>query len=118
MPALIATTWFEDTKRPLVITIASVFYPLGISIGFVIPNLFVDEYSEDYVTMKKHILQSLLLQAAIGVIIYILVVLTIPGEPKYPPSINASMIRDDDILGTWRYLVVNREFIKLAIAFG
>ena len=39
-PALVATIWFEDSKRMLVITLGSNFYIIGVAIGFIIPTLF------------------------------------------------------------------------------
>ena len=43
---------------------------------------------------------------------------TLESEPKTPPSRGALVVRDDDIIGTYRELFTNWEFIKLTVNFS
>lgn len=104
----------------MVISIGSKFFALGVAIGFILPTFFVDVEIDknDIEKSKNQVFRSLFLQAIVGLVIGLLTITTLPGEPNLPPSANATIPRDDDIIGTIRILVTNRQFLKLSISFG
>jgi len=116
--ALIPTIWFEDSKRISAINMCCVSHALGSAFGFLISILLVSEDASDKSKEKLSIFYSLLIQACIGLVISFLVILTLENEPPSPPSKTALVERDDDIIGTVRLLLTNRDFLKITFIFA
>ena len=126
-PALLATRWFESSKRTIAITIASSSAIVGMFIGAVIPRIIVDR---DYVfeeetgkvvgekELRHQIMISFIIQGGWWVLLMILVLTTFQNKPEVPPSTDAIVYRDNDLVGTYWLLFTNREFLKLSLTFS
>ena len=110
--SLVAVKWFEDSKRVLATSIAvSITYSWFIK-GFGIPN-FVVNIEEDEQSLQGQLALIFGVEASVTVFITILTFVSFKSEPLLPPSAAAEVNRDDDILGTYRALIWNREFMLL-----
>lgn len=111
--ATFATTWFEDSKRVMTIAIGATFHTLGIVDGYGILSLLINFEEQDLDHMRYQIVNIFIVYAAVGWLILVLVLFTFQSEPEIPPSSSSSEFRDDDILGTYRQLFLNRNFMLL-----
>ena len=117
LPACLATTWFEDSKRILAITVAASFNTLGVADGYGLSHWSVDDHESASDSELKHeIIRILVIYLIVGAIILLVVIFTFQGEPKVPPSSTSTVFRDDDIIGTYRELWMNRNFILLTMS--
>ena len=111
--SLVAVKWFEDSKRVLATSIAvSITYSWFIK-GFGISNIVVN-LEEDEQSQKVQLAVVFGIEAFVTALIALLTLFTFQSQPKVPPSAAAEMYRDDDVLGTYRQLVFNREFMLLS----
>ena len=110
--------WFEESKRVSAINILWGFYSIGNGFGFIIPVLLVDENARDVENEKVQLFNSYLTQAVITAVFLLITIATFRNEPKDPPSRGALVVRDDDIIGTYRELFTNCEFLKLTANFS
>lgn len=115
-PAMIAVAWFEDSKRVLAIAVWVSFSFFGIAEGYGFTELFINTDQQDDAVKQSQIFYSYLIQTWIVAGILMVVVLTFTSEPQYPPSSSATVYRDDDILGTYRTLFKNRQFMLLCFS--
>ena len=60
---------------------------------------------------------SYIIQSVFGVILAVVVIFTFQGEPNEPPSKMATVDRDDDIIGTFRLLMIDKAFLKVSFVF-
>lgn len=115
-PSLMAVTWFEDSKRALAIAVSVSFIFIGIAQGYAFSDLIVDkEWQND----KKCKAQLVIFYAGYSIIswfILLVCIFTLSNEPKHPPSTSSAVFRDDDILGTYRALIRNKQFLLLNIS--
>ena len=116
-PALVSTWWFNDSERSIAITIGGTSNAIGNAIGFFFPTLFVDPNESDFEVSRKQVSYSLLTQGIIGVTLALISVFTFIDKPKSPPSSNAVVSRETNLLGSYYKLITNFEFIKLMIVF-
>lgn len=120
--ALFPSKWFEDSKRPYIIGMSSLFFTIGVGIGFIIPVLFINDYEnnledQDLDKLRREVELSLIPQAIFGGVMALITILTFQNKPKHPPSQLACNPRDDDILGCIRTLIVDIQYLKVCIAF-
>ena len=101
-PALVATVWFEDSLREIVITLGANFNIIGIAIGFIFPTFFVDANVTDVDKSKSEISLTLLIQGIICVFLALLTIFTFQNKPKTPPSANAEVEREDNLLQSYK----------------
>ena len=110
--------WFEEIRRVSAINILWGFYWIGNVIGYVIPVLLIDEDTKNINEEKSQIFYSYLVQCILTVILFLMTAVTFESEPQTPPSRGALVVRDDDIIGTYRELFTNWEFVKLSVNFS
>jgi hypothetical protein len=110
-----ATYWFEDSMREISITMGTNFNTIGIAFGFFLPTLFVSNQITDFDTTKNQIANSLLTQGIIAVALMLLAIFSFQNKPKLPPSSNAVVERDDNLLKSYGKLLCNFEFLKLSL---
>ena len=116
-PALLSTYWFNDTERNIAITIWGTSNAIGNAIGFFFPTIFVDPDELNTDVSRNQVSYSLLAQAIIGVFLMLLSIFTFVDKPKTPPSPNAVVHRETNLLGSYYKLITNFEFVKLMIVF-
>ena len=110
--SLVAVKWFEDSKRMLAISIAvSVAYSWFVK-GFGISNVVVN-IEEDEQRQRGQLAIIFGVEAWATIFITILTLFSFKSQPDLPPSAAAEVYRDDDILGTYRALISNRECMLL-----
>mmetsp|Transcript_20472 Transcript_20472/g.44528 ORF Transcript_20472/g.44528 Transcript_20472/m.44528 type:complete len:473 (-) Transcript_20472:36-1454(-) len=115
MPTTIAASWFPKDERDIATAIGSLFNPIGMAVGTILPSLYVvgDNVS---VSMKDLMLMEFIIMIATSVII----ILLFRGKPEIPPSVseqskinNKSRLREDFVS-----LAKNRNFVILTVCFG
>jgi fucose permease len=111
MPAALCTTWFEDKKRIIALTIATSCNTLGIAEGYGISRIFISADITYYEGIKSQLSRAFIYFSVLSAIIFLLVVFTFQSEPLKPPSPCSTVFRDDDILGTYWCLAHNKNFI-------
>lgn len=89
--ALFPSKWFEDSKRPYIIGMSSLFFTSGVGIGFLIPVVFITDYSnnpedQDLNKLRREVELSLIPQAIFGGVIALVTIFTFQNKPKHPPS--------------------------------
>ena len=84
-PAKLAAVWFGENERVIAITIAIVFQTLGDAIGFVLPSLYVTVNDTDE-EFKDNIKSSLVVQAVVGILIFLACLFLFKNRPKIPPT--------------------------------
>ena len=90
-PAKLAGQWFGENERVIATTIATASQPLGVAIGYVFPEIFVTQADSELGDLnvsnaRLHIYQSLLWQAVVASVIWILCLIFIKEKPPTPPS--------------------------------
>ena len=113
--SLVATKWFEDSKRVL---ITAIFVSVGYSAfnkAFGITDFLYDIQRDEH-TDEMKLIAVFSIKAAFAVVIAIFILLTFRSGPSVPPSRAADIYRDDDILGTYRQLFLSREFVLIALS--
>ena len=86
---------------------------MGLGIGFIISKFFIADEEIDPETFKTKVFWSLLPQAGLSLVLSLLTLFTFKKKPKTPPSKIATYPRDDDILGCFRELVMDPQYVKL-----
>lgn len=119
-PAKVSAYWFSDNGRAIATTVASIANPIGVAIGFVLPTFFVDD--DDKLPINKelareHIFTSLLVQAILGTVLSIFVILLFRSRPPTKPSPSAQVTRDN-FRKAFRNIIRNKNFILLFIGFA
>lgn len=117
LPAFVATYWFNDSERSHAITFGGTANIVGNAIGFIFPTLFVEAENPKNVEVRSQIFLSLLVQWIIGVILTLLAIFTFKDKPEVPPSPNATVKAEGNLLNSYYKLITNIEFIKLTISF-
>lgn len=84
---------------------------IGLTIGYYTPYIF------EIQRQKENILYEFITQTSISVVIALIIIFTFKSAPKTPPSEMANVERDDDILGTYRLVLTNKDFIKVSIIY-
>ena len=92
-PAKVAAVWFGTNERVIAITICVAAQAIGAAIGFVLPTIWVqpDDAGEVF---KEHLLTSLIVQAAIGIALFLMILLFFKDKPALPPSPSAFQLID------------------------
>ena len=112
---LLATKWFEDSKRVIVIAFIYIVTFLASDHSFGFNALIIDTIEKNQSkNAKKAIIVLFSIKASLSLLICIITFLTFRSKPKLPPSEAATVYRDDDILGTIRLLCTNKQFMLLA----
>lgn len=112
-PSAFAVTWFEEGKRVLAIAILVSSGFFGVAFGYAFTEIMIDSQSPSYTTRYHSVELVFTSQALIGVCVWLITMLTFKSKPPRPPSAFATVYRDDDILGTYRELFKNRNFMLL-----
>ena len=113
--SLVATKWFEDSKRVL---ITAIFVSVGYSSfneAFGITPFLLDIQKDEH-TDEMKLIAVFSIKAAFAILIAIFILLTFRSGPSVPPSRAADVYRDDDILGTYRQLFFSREFVLITLS--
>ena len=112
---LLATKWFEDSKRDIVISFTYTVTFLAADHSFGFNTLILDNIEEGQgKNRRKALLVLFSIKAALSLFTLIVTYFTFRSKPKLPPSEAATVYRDDDILGTIRQLYSNKQFRLLA----
>lgn len=113
LPAMVASIWFSDKERTLATSFAVNASNLGIALGFLLsPACVKSPTKEDMGLLFGH-------QAAICVLVLILVFFFVDRKPPTPPSISANVQAEAvRILPVLKELLRNRSFVILCIAVG
>jgi len=85
--------WYGENERVIATTVGAACQPLGVAIGFVFPTFFVvaaDSLAANKDEARTHIFQSILWQAVIASVVFILVLIFFKEKPPTPPSTSAS----------------------------
>lgn len=117
-PAALATKWFEESLRNIVMIFGWVFFSLGTAVGFLEPVLIIDDETIDIEKSKHQIFIALLIQTIFGILTFLLPLFTLTKRPKVPPSWYASYPKDDDILGSFIELFTSRHYVIHFIWFS
>ena len=87
-PAQVTTNWFPEKERPMATMVGTQMNILGIFVGFLLPGLFVDEYSEDVVldeenraTYRSQMFKMLMFVSLISSVICVAVLTTFRDRP-------------------------------------
>lgn len=117
-PALLATVWFEDDFKEMVYTIGPNANTLGIAIGFLYPTFFVKDSEKDVDKSKNQIQLALIVLAAMAIILFFVTLFTFQSKPKTPPSSNAILDHDSNVMSTYKKLFSNVQFLLLSTTFS
>ena len=114
---LLATNWFEDSKRIIVISVSYIVTFIASDHSFGLNNLMLNNFEEqNNENRKKALLLLFLIKAALWSFVCIIAYFTFKSKPAVPPSEAATVYRDDDILGTIRQLFANKQFMLLSLS--
>ena len=92
-PALVTTNWFPQHERPMATMVGTQMNIFGIFIGFLLPSIFLDSYSEGQVltdamkdNYKQQMFNMMTFSASFALIIMIFVIISFrecPGVPLF-----------------------------------
>ncbi|XP_046573352.1 solute carrier family 49 member 4 homolog [Haliotis rubra] len=144
-PALLSATWFPPKQRATATAMSTVFFYLGMSLGFIIGPLLVPEpggsflsvgqmlhlntsvrkdegayvhtSATDLVAERDGIMKLMYVECAACVLLLLLVVVYFPAKPPSPPSLTASMERTNYLEGL-KGLCTHRRFLLILTAYS
>ena len=114
--ALVAVNWFEDSKRVLMLSIFVSFSFTAYINGFGFSTLVADYVDRAVTNIRLKLLVLYLVKAIFWIVVLLILYITFESEPKYPPSQSSWATRDDDVIGTYRQLCLNRQFMLLTFS--
>ena len=109
---LLATKWFEDSKRVIVICFTYMIAFLASDHSFGVNRWVLDNVGDND---EKALFVLFSIKASLSLLICIITFLTFRSKPSLPPSEAATVYRDNDILGTIRQLYANKQFMLLSL---
>ena len=114
--ATVAVKWFEDSKRVLALSIiVSLSYTAFIN-GFGFTTLLIDVIDQISENNRIRILIIYSVKALFWAIVTIIFYCTFRSKPEHYPSESSCVYRDDDIVGTYRQLYLNSQFMLLTFS--
>ncbi|XP_048238286.1 solute carrier family 49 member 4 homolog [Haliotis rufescens] len=144
-PALLSATWFPPKQRATATAVSTVFFYLGMSIGFIIGPLLVPEPGGSFLSVdqmiplntslqndeaayihpsatditaeRDGIMKLMYVECAACVLLLLLVVVYFPAKPPSPPSLTASMERTNYLQGL-KGLCTHRRFLLILVAYS
>jgi len=84
-PQKLSAVWYPQEERALSTTIASVSNPIGVGIGFVLAQMFVDNGAEGSQGLKQ-VHNLMLFSAGLGTLLTFPLFFLFKNKPKVPPS--------------------------------
>ena len=90
-PAKVTTNWFKEKERPMATMIGTQMNIFGIFVGFLIPNLFIDDYNSSVILTpavrdmyEGQLFNMNAFAASVATVIAILVVVSFREKPGRP----------------------------------
>lgn len=115
---MLATQWFEPTKRVIAITIGANANTIGMAIGSFFPTIFIRDSTTKEEVVRDRVFLSLVIQAGITGALMLMTLFSFQDTPPTPPSPNAVVKRKEYLFASIMKLLKDLEYNKLSFSFG
>jgi FLVCR family MFS transporter 7 len=126
VPAKVAARWFPAEQRAAACSVGSLFNPIGIAVGTVIPTGFI---GQDLLGNPTGFDQMLLCEALMATGAFVLVLFFFRDKPDVPPSSSQETLLSHEselkngfsmskLISEARHCLADRDFFILFVTFG
>lgn len=119
-PALLTNTWFNESSRTSMTSLASMSNSMGTAFGMIFPTLFVTQAHGNptiEAQNREGVRMNLIIQAVAATLIMLFSWIFVQNKPPMPPSASASTKREP-FLASLKSLVTDVQFLKLMVCYG